>query len=576
MTLREALETLNAGRHATETENIYLACGFTPLHLQTFLAAHVSRKLLNRKVKVELGLFGDLAGNIARAAAARSATAVVVEWEDLDPRLGIRASGGFGPSLLSDIAAEAQSRLARLQDEIRSAAAAAPVALCGPTLPLPPVAYVHPAQASDIDAKLTEVVAQFLSACGALPRVRVLNRQELDRRSPIAERFDAKQHLSTGFPYRQRHAEALGGQLADVLYPRAPKKGLIVDLDNTLWSGIVGEIGIENVCWDVERKAQVHGLLQQMVAALAESGVLVAIASKNDPTVVAEALRRSDMLVPSSSFFPIEVSWGPKSAAAGRILKAWNIAADSVVFVDDSPMELAEVQAAYPGIECLQFTPEDPQRVWETLWRLREVFGKPRISEEDGLRAASLRAASELQNVQENGAAPVNFLEGISAKITVAFGKDTRDERAFELVNKTNQFNLNGRRYTEAEWRSMLDTPESFLATISYQDKFGPLGKIGVVLGTRAGDDLTVHSWVMSCRAFSRRIEHHTLDKLFERFGVDRVVLDYKPTDRNMPLSEFLSSIKESHFLPQPVVIAAEEFRAKRGAVPHAVTEIDA
>jgi FkbH-like protein len=577
MTLREALETIAANRHLSgDTERVYLACGFTPLHLKTFLAAHVQRRLPGRKIEAITGLFGDLPGNIQRASRERIATAVVIEWQDLDPRLGLRTSGGFVPSLLPDIAAEARTRLRNLADTIRTAASEAPVAVCGPTLPLPPVAHVHPSQASGTGLDLARIVTEFLAACASLSGVRVLNSQQVDQRSPALERFDMKSELYTGFPYKQRHAELLAGMMADVLYPPAPKKGLIVDLDNTLWSGIVGEIGIDNVCWDLERKAQVHGLLQQMLAALAETGVLLAIASKNDPAIVSDALRRSDLLIPSSSLFPIEVSWGAKSAAVDRILKVWNIGADSVVFIDDSPMELAEVQTAHPQIECLQFSAGDPQRVWELLWRLRELFGKPSIGEEDRLRTASLRTAAELQKAQGSGEAAAGFLESIAAKVTLDFRKDTRDQRAFELINKTNQFNLNGRRYTESEWRAFLDSPESFQATVSYEDKFGPLGKIGVVLGSRTGGDLKIHCWVMSCRAFSRRIEHHTLDRLFSRFGATQVMLDYQPTDRNMPLQEYLSSIADGSPVSQSFVLRAGDFLEKRGPLPHSVVEIDA
>jgi FkbH-like protein len=117
------------------------------------------------------------------------------------------------------------------------------------------------------------------------------------------------------------------------------------------------------------------------------------------------------------------------------------------------------------------------------------------------------------------------------------------DPRALELVNKTNQFNLNGKRYTEAAWQNYLRDPASFLLIASYTDKFGPLGKIAVLAGRQDGHALDIDAWVMSCRAFSRRIEFTCLEELFAKFGANEIKLDYVKTGRNGPLREFLERV---------------------------------
>ena len=143
--------------------------------------------------------------------------------------------------------------------------------------------------------------------------------------------------------------------LADLIQPRPAKKGLITDLDDTLWRGLLGEEGVAGISWDLDRHSHIHALYQQTLRALAESGVLIAVASKNDPALVTEALARRDLLLPKDCLFPIEVNWKAKSQSVYRILEAWNINADAVVFVDDSPIELAEVQSLFPAIKCLRF-----------------------------------------------------------------------------------------------------------------------------------------------------------------------------------------------------------------------------
>jgi FkbH-like protein len=110
-------------------------------------------------------------------------------------------------------------------------------------------------------------------------------------------------------------------------------------------------------------------------------------------------------------------------------------------------------------------------------------------------------------------------------------------------VNKTNQFNLNGRRFTETQWRALLDRPGAFLLRVAYEDRFGPLGKIAIVAGRHAGDTVHVDAWVMSCRAFSRRIEYQCLRRVFERFDATAIVFDYAKTDRNGPLQDVFAAL---------------------------------
>jgi FkbH-like protein len=220
----------------------------------------------------------------------------------------------------------------------------------------------------------------------------------------------------------------------------------------------------------------------------------------------------------------------------GRILKAWNIAADTVVFVDDSPMEVAEVQAAYPQMECLVFPRQDPQKFWAFLERLRDIFGKAAVQAEDALRLDSIRAAR--QAVAEADVSADEFLAAAEAVVEFAAGAQP-DERAFELINKTNQFNLNGRRWDAGEWSRYLAQPEAVLVTASYRDRYGPLGKIAALAARRSGPKIEVDAWVMSCRAFSRRIEHQFVRYLFDRMEADEIVFDFAATPRNGPARDF-------------------------------------
>ena len=227
-----------------------------------------------------------------------------------------------------------------------------------------------------------------------------------------------------------------------------------------------------------------------------------------------------------------------------RILKTWNVGPDSVVFVDDSPLELAEVKARHPEVECIQFPSKNNAAIYDLGLRLRDLFGKSAILEEDSIRAQSIRRSHVDADPNESrNATSTNFLEHVEAKTSFNFNKTPLDPRALELVNKTNQFNLNGKRYTESAWQNYFRNPDSFLLVASYTDKYGPLGKIAVVAGRLDGRELNIDTWVMSCRAFSRRIEYMCLEELFAKFRSDQIVLEYKRTERNGPLREFLGEI---------------------------------
>jgi HAD superfamily phosphatase (TIGR01681 family) len=167
--------------------------------------------------------------------------------------------------------------------------------------------------------------------------VRILSSEHIDRGSPISSRFDIKSELVAGFPYATAHADVLGEALANLVLPRPRKKGLITDLDDTFWAGIVGEVGPAAVQFDLESGTQIHAIYQQFLASLADAGVLVGVASRNDAEVVQEALSSRDLHIDAARLFPIEAHWGEKSESVRRILQAWNIAPDAVVFVDDSP-----------------------------------------------------------------------------------------------------------------------------------------------------------------------------------------------------------------------------------------------
>jgi len=546
------VEALEALKHNPSSESpvleVQLACGFTPLHFLTFLGAHLRHEFPSHRIAISTGAFGDLPGNLERLAKMQDSTIVaIVEWQDLDPRLGIRLLGGWNPGQLSEFVQSVRGQATRIVTAFRAVAQKNAVVVALPTLPIPPVSFTPGWLSSRLEADLQGVRATVLWKLGELSSLRVVSAQRLDQLSPLAERFDAKSDLNSGFPYTLGHADKLAGLITILTRNPAAKKGLITDLDNTFWMGILGEVNLEGISWDLDHHSQKHGLYQQLLASLAESGTLVGVATKNDPELVEQAFRSRKPALARERIFPLEANWGPKSESVRKILEAWNIGSDSVVFVDDSPLELAEVKAAYPEIECILFPKDDDRAAYELLYQLRDKFGKTTVSAEDVIRLESIRSSHDVAAASRaEGYTPERFLQEAGGKLSLSFVKDAPDPRALELINKTNQFNLNGKRHTEASWRQYLSSPDVFLMLASYEDRYGPLGKIAVLTGRADAGKLSIDHWVMSCRAFSRRIEYGCLLRVFQKFSAEQATLDYTKTERNQPFQEFLTQLLAS------------------------------
>jgi FkbH-like protein len=542
--LSEALNTLQAVKRSDAAVETYaLACGFSALHLSTFLTAHLQQSRPGARVCVGTGLYGDTVGSIRTLAQNSAGLAVVLEWEDLDPRLGLRSGARRAAVTVDELLEQIAIRLTLIEQAIVPALSTQLVALAPPSLPLRSVDHTPNWHAGSGELRLQAAADEFSLRLQRLG-VKVVSSQKLGLLAPLAERADPGAELRTGFPYRIPFADTLAQALSALLLPVPPKKGLIIDLDDTMWRGILGEVGVARISWDLTDGAQNHAILQQAVGQLAGAGVLVAIASKNDPALADEALARPDLLIPRAALFPVLAGWGPKSESVRRTLGIWNIAADAVVFVDDSEMELAEVTAACPGITSLRFPKDDTSGVINLTSTLRDLFGKATITQEDLLRSASIRASASLPHAEDgSGNVDEQFLAGMAPVVTFRLPVPQDDPRPLELMNKTNQFNLNGRRWTDAEWRAGLADPNRLLLDVAYSDQYGPLGRIATLTGLRESGKITVDGWVMSCRAFSRRIEHATLRYLFDRLAARELLFTFTPTDRNGPLQAFLASV---------------------------------
>ncbi|MDP9117169.1 MAG: HAD-IIIC family phosphatase [Actinomycetota bacterium] len=517
---------------------IGLACSFTPTHLSTFLAGYAAAARPESSVAVVEGSYGDIETSICSLTdSGTKLTVVVLDWSDLDPRLALRGPGaGGGAADEADLVVTAAARIGRVATAI--AHLPGRVALVLPATAVPPALVTTPGRRGPLNARLRAMLAELAADMSENPEVRVI---EEGGQGPNSR--DVAGDLRYGMPHARELASRLARDAITALLPTPPKKGLVTDLDDTLWRGLVGEVGPNEVTWNLDAGSQIHAIYQETLAGLAHDGVLLAISSKNDPEVATSALAREDLRVPANAFFPAVVNWRPKSEGIAAILRAWNIAADDVVVVDDNPRELAEILAVHPTITAVEFPTNDPAAALVTVERLRALFWRDQRNQEDALRLDSLRAAERMRAERDRASDQTAFLHDLQAQITIDVGTGWRTPRALELINKTNQFNLNGIRHDPTSLAALGERPRALNATVAYHDRFGSLGTISVILGTVANGTLRVDTWVLSCRAFSRQVEQHVLRALATFAGARQVMFNFAPTARNGPTQAFLNSV---------------------------------
>lgn len=312
------------------------------------------------------------------------------------------------------------------------------------------------------------------------------------------------------------------------------KKGLVVDLDNTLWGGIVGEDGPEGLELGQETAVgQLYREFQGYLLALKERGVLLAVDSKNDSGSAEAGLNHPSGLLRPRDFACIRANWEPKDRNFAGIAGELGLLPESLVFADDNPAERSIVTAQIPGVEAPAL--DAPERYLVTLDRCG-FFEPASLSDDDVKRGEMYRANAERVRQQGRFANYQDYLLSLEMRAKIAPFAPVYLARIAQLTNKSNQFNLTTRRYTEPELRQFAGSPDYITLYGKLDDRFGSNGVVSVVIGRREGDAVDIVLWLMSCRVLKRNMEHAMLDALAERSvraGASRLRGFYFRTEKN-------------------------------------------
>lgn len=322
------------------------------------------------------------------------------------------------------------------------------------------------------------------------------------------------------------------------------KKGLVLDLDNTLWGGVIGDDGAEGVALGGESPSgRAFSAFQAYLKELSGMGVLLNVASKNEDSAARSGFARADSVLHEEDFVCFKANWEPKPRNITAIAQEINLLPESLVFVDDNPAERALVRQELPDVAAPEMAA--PETYLRTLDR-GGWFEPVSVSDDDRQRTDMYRQNRQRAEAREAAADYDSYLR--SLKMRCAFGAFDAPhlERITQLINKTNQFNLTTRRYTAAETAACAADPACLTLYGRLGDKFGDNGIVTAVIGHFAGDTLTIDLWVMSCRVFQRGLEYAVFDRICgicRQRGVRTVRGIFRPTAKNKPAAGFYAAL---------------------------------
>lgn len=314
------------------------------------------------------------------------------------------------------------------------------------------------------------------------------------------------------------------------------KKCLVLDLDNTLWGGVIGDDGMDGIQIGHETpSAEAYTAWQEYVLKLKERGIILAICSKNDDAIARSGFSHPDSILSVDDFIVFYANWEPKNINIEAIAKEINIGLDSLVFIDDNPAERQIVREHLPEVSVPEVDATDVFsfiRVIEGAGYFEPIV----ISDDDRRRSAAYQENKARQDLATSTVSYADFLQSLNMVAEIDAFRPVYFDRIAQLTGKTNQFNLTTRRYTRAEVEEMAQDSRYITLFGRLMDKFGDNGLISVVIGEKRAGDLHILLWLMSCRVLKRGMEENMLDALAERakaVGCQKLIGYYYPTKKN-------------------------------------------
>lgn len=359
----------------------------------------------------------------------------------------------------------------------------------------------------------------------------------------IEEIFDAVKDKGGHLPFSDSYYASMGTTITRKIYgwKKQPFKVIVVDCDNTLWKGVCGEEGALGV-----KVEEPYKILQRLLLQKNSEGMLLAICSKNNEGDAFEVFEKNpEMILKKEHFVEWRINWRAKSENIKEMAAALNLGVDSFIFIDDSPMECAEVMTNCPEVLTLQL----PKEAKQIPQYLRHVWALDRfkVTKEDQKRTQMYIQERKRQNASESGLSLMDFLKGLKLKMSMKLLEKEQYARVAQLTQRTNQFNLSTIRRTEEEIESLVAEENVTCWVVEVADRFGEYGLVGVVITKEEWKTLYIDTFLLSCRVLARGIENAIitgLKKYCLEKNLVRLEARYYPTAKNKPVLDFIEKTK--------------------------------
>jgi FkbH-like protein len=328
------------------------------------------------------------------------------------------------------------------------------------------------------------------------------------------------------------------------MYSTADKKVIVLDCDNTLWNGIVGEDGAEGISCDLNSKGILYFHFQQFLLSRKKMGFILCLCSKNNEKDVREAFLKKRMPLKWDDFIVTKVNWENKDKNIKDIAEELNLGLDSFVFVDDSDFEVMHIERSLPEVKVFKMTGS-----YTNFMRLSSelVFKKKVITDEDKDKSEQYLQESKRKVLQRESSSFDDYIKTLEIKLKIDENPIKDLARISQLTEKTNQFNFNKIFYSIDDLRQKIESEQLICYSLRVSDKFGDYGLVGVILVGVAKDHLWLENYILSCRILGRRIEFDFLESVemtvVERYGKKITKIIFKETPKNVPAQNFITQL---------------------------------
>lgn len=392
--------------------------------------------------------------------------------------------------------------------------------------------------------KLNYLLAEAAREAG---NVRLIDLEPIRAHMGYDAFHDPKLYAIAKMPISTQALPAVASRVVDAILARKGRfhKCAIVDLDNTLWGGVIGDDGLEGI--QIGELGQGHAFteFQTWLKELKNRGVMLAVCSKNDEANAKEPfLRHPEMVLKLDDFSAFVANWEDKASNIRRIQKELNIGLDSMVFFDDNPFERNLVRTMLPEVEAPEL-PEDPAE-YTAFARMQNLFDTNSYSDEDRVRTERYLAEKSRTELSAGIDNYDDYLKALGMKAVCAPFDAFHIPRIAQLTQRSNQFNLRTVRYSEQEIEEIAANPRYITRYYTLRDRFGEHGLIAVVILEKRENELFVNEWLMSCRVLKRGMEQFIADSILRaarEAGVARVVGEYIPTPKNAMVKDLYASM---------------------------------